>query len=97
MKKTDAKTAQVTPKSAPTENHATKADGTPTVPNAPKEAEAKPAPHKQEPAEQSLAYEQGRIARAHGIAKEDAPYTADTDSLADWLKGYQYEQDNERG
>lgn len=44
----------------------------------------------------SLAYEQGRSARAHRIPKEDAPYTADTDELADWIKGYEYEQDNER-
>lgn len=44
----------------------------------------------------SPAFEQGRVARAHGIPKEDAPFAVDSDDLADWLKGYEFEQDNER-
>lgn len=45
----------------------------------------------------SLAFEHGRVARSHGISKDDAPYAAETESLADWIEGFEYEEKNERG
>lgn len=107
-KKTTA--AKAAPKStADSKATATKADGTPTAaapksttaePRTATTTESRPAAREQDKAQtdpaQSIAYDQGRAARAHGISKDDAPYTADTAELAAWQKGYKFEQDNER-
>lgn len=103
-------TAPRTTSAAPAQT--TKADGTPTAdtrtstartaePRTATTTESRPAAREQDKAQtdpaQSVAYDQGRAARAHGISKDDAPYTAGTSELTAWQKGYKFEQDNERG